>query len=169
MKKPLNLLILGFELSFLLIVLTGCTFTNFDVTNLRYYVPRGYSMKSYDIRLKPPDFMGTSANPIKTLAISYASTPLTAAPTLDLAVAEFSNSFDMHDFWHRWSKEKVGLWKALESELWWFSGTLKYSDTLAWYSGNTVFIASSSDTSVLDYVKESVMNFTEVFRSVQKS
>lgn len=169
MKKPLRILILGFEISFLLIALAGCTFTKFDVTNLEYYLPKGYSVRSYEVRLRPSEFIGSRANPIKTVAVTYVSTASTAPSTVDLSVAEFSNSFDMHDFWHSWSKKEAGLWKALGSEWWWFSGKLRYSDTLAWYSGNTIFVLSSSDTSALDSIRESVIKFTQIFRSVQKS
>ncbi len=138
--------------------------TKFNISTLRSFVPAGYTVKFYEIKVKPSEFIGyKSVKILRSVFATYSST----ASTIDLHAAEFDSSFDMHDLWYKFAKSQVGTWNALDSSLWWFSGTLKTPEYLAWYSNYTIFILKSSENADLASVKKQIENFMNVFGSVQ--
>jgi hypothetical protein len=138
--------------------------TKFNISTLRSFVPNEYSIKTYEIKVKPSEFMGyKSAKILRTVTVTYAST----RATVTLHAAEFESSFDMHDLWYAFAKSQVGTWNALNSSLWWFSGVLKTQKMLAWYSNYTIFVLESSENVDLESVKKQVENFMNVFGSVK--
>ncbi|MGC8545077.1 hypothetical protein [Athalassotoga sp.] len=164
MKKHTARLILAFELIPLALILSSCFLTKFNISTLRSFVPAGYAVKFYEIKVKPDQFIGYKSSKIlRTVSVTYAST----GSTVYLNAAEFDSSFDMHDLWYTFAKSKTGTWNALNSSLWWFSGTLKTSKYLAWYSNYTIFVLESSGNADLESVKKQVENFMNVFGSVK--
>ncbi len=155
---------LAFELIPLTLILSSCFLTKFNISTLRSFVPTGYSIKFYEIKVKPSEFIGyKSVNILRTVTVTYAST----LATVTLHAAEFDSSFDMHDLWYAFAKSQVGTWNALNSSLWWFSGTLKTSKYLSWYSNYTIFVLESSKNVDLESVRKQVENFMNVFGSAQ--
>lgn len=164
MKKRTATLILAFELMFLALILSSCFLTKFNISTLRSFVPTGYAVKFYEIKVKPDQFIGYKSSKIlRTVSVTYVSTE----STVYLNAAEFDSSFDMHDLWYAFAKSQVGTWNALNSSLWWFSGTLKTSKYLGWYSNYTIFILESTGNADLELVKKQIENFMNVFGSVQ--
>ncbi len=135
---------------------------NFDIATLRYFKPMGFSVKKYVIDVKPKDFLGLKASLAKKVEVTYGSTKT----SVRLEAGTFSNSFEMHEFWHRWTREQFGLRKAIESELWWFSGRISKENMQAWYIRDTVFIISSTDESVLNEVHKQMNTFVSAFSGV---
>ncbi len=155
---------LAFELIPLTLILSSCFLTKFNISTLRSFVPSGYSIKFYEIKVKPSEFLGyKSANILRTVNVTYVST----MATVNLHAAEFSSAFDMHDLWYAFAKSQVGSWNAFNSSLWWFSGTLKTPKYLAWYSNYTIFALESSEKVDLGSIRKQVENFMNVFGSVQ--
>lgn len=161
MKKQLLPLILVFEL-FLLISLSGCILTNFDIAKLRYFKPKGFNVKKYTIDVKANDFMGLRGSLTKKVEATYESTKA----FMNLKAGTFSNSFEMHEFWHNWAKKQFGLRKAIESEIWWFSGKISKKNMQAWYIRDTIFVISSTDDRILDEIHKEISVFTSAFSEV---
>lgn len=126
-------------------------------------MPQNYSIKSYEIRVNPAEFLGYKYKIIRSVAVTYVS----ASSTVTLRAAEFESSFVMHDLWYAFAKSKVGTWEALNNSLWWFSGSLKTSKYLAWYSNYTIFVLESDKAKDLEPIKKQIDDFMNVFGSVK--
>lgn len=162
MKKPLILSILALEI-FMILTLSGCVLARFDIAKLRYFVPKNFSVKTYTVEIKPSEFIRSRVALVKKVNALYVST----STSVMLKAGTFRNSFEMHDFWHRWVKEQSGVWKALKSELWWFSGSFSKNGIRAWYSENTIFLISSSDDSVLNEIRNELKSFVSALSEVR--
>ena len=136
--------------------------TNFDIAKLRYFKPKGFSVKKYTIDVKPNDFLGLRGTLAKKVEATYESTKTFVA----LKAGTFSNSFEMHEFWHSWAKKQFGLRKAIESEIWWFSGKISKKNMQAWYIRHTVFVISSTDDGILDEIHKEINIFVSTFSEV---
>ena len=136
--------------------------TNFDVAKLRYFKPKGFSIKKYIIDVKANNFIGLKGSLAKKVEATYKST----RTFVDLKAGTFSNSFEMHEFWHDWAKKQFGLRKAIESEIWWFSGKISKKNMQAWYIRDTVFVISSTDNGILDEVHKEISIFASAFSGV---
>lgn len=147
----------------LALILSACFLTKFNISTLSSFVPRNYSIKSYEIRVNPSEFLGYKYKIIRSVAVTYVST----ASTVILHAAEFQSSFDMHDLWYAFAKSKIGTWNALNSSLWWFSGSLKTSKYLAWYSNYTIFVLESDKTNGLESMRKQIDDFMNIFGSVK--
>ncbi len=135
---------------------------NFDIATLRYFKPKGFSVKEYMIDVKPKDFLGVKASLTKKVKATYESTKT----FVKLEAGTFNNSFEMHEFWHNWAKKQFGLRKAIESELWWFSGKISRENMQAWYIRSTVFMISATDENVLNEVHKEINAFVSAFSGV---
>jgi hypothetical protein len=162
LKKPLVPLILAFEL-FGLIFLSGCVFENFDISKLRYFKPKGCASGTYEITLNADEFSNMRFQVEKKVKAIYT----TNEGKIVLESAQFKNSLEMHEFWHKWTNEHFSLTTALNSEWWWFSGKVKSSSTLAWYKGRVVFILSSDNELLLEKVKKELDVFVKTFSGVK--
>lgn len=163
MKKLTPILILGFEVLFLMLILSACFLNKYNISILRNFTPVNYTVKTYEIIVKPKEFIGyKSSDILRSVFATYASTKSTVA----LYVAEFKNTFGMHDLWYAFAKAKSGTWNALNSSLWWFSGELKTPKYLAWYSNYTIFVLESDDPSSLYSIKKQIESFMNVFGGV---
>ncbi len=141
-------------------ILSGCFFDKYNISTMRNFVPSNYKVKTYEIIVKPSQFMGyRSKGIIRSVFATYVST----SSTVSLYAAEFQSTFEMHDLWYAFAKKESGTWNALNSSLWWFSGGLKTSKYLAWYTHYTIFILESEDPSSLYPIKDQVQNFMSVF------
>jgi len=163
LKKRLVPLILASEL-LLIFTLSGCVLERFDVALLRYFKPVGFEIKSYEIILGAKNFAGTNFQVEKSVKALYVSKD---GKKVELESAEFKNSFEMHDFWHKWVKEHFSLKDTLKSELWWFSGRIESDRIVAWYEGKVVFILSGDDSILLTKVKEELDTFVKTFSGVR--
>ncbi|WP_036224718.1 hypothetical protein [Mesoaciditoga lauensis] len=159
MKKPLVPLILASEL-LLILFLSGCVLENFDISTLRYFKPFGFRSGSYKIILNAQEFAGMNFKILKSVEALYI---VNKGEEVKLESAQFENSFEMHEFWHKWTRKHFSLGAALESEWWWFSGKIEANGIIAWYKGKVVFILSSKDEKLLKKVKKELDVFTETF------
>ena len=146
-----------------MLALSGCVLTQFDIAKLRYFTPKGFSIKTYVVEIHPPNFIKFKAALVEKLNVTYAST----SASVELKVGKFKNSFELHDFWYHWVKHLSGSWKALETEAWWFSGAFSKKGIRAWYSRDTVFVISSKEDIVLDRVQRELKKFVSVFSGVK--
>lgn len=162
MKKPLILLILVFEF-LMVLTLSGCVLVRFDIAKLRYFTPKGFSMETYNVEINPSEFMQSKVALVKKVNVLYVSTPT----SVKLEAGTFRNSFEMHDFWHRWVSRQSNVWKALESEVWWFSGSFSKRRIRAWYSQDTIFVLSSSEDTVLNKVRDELKDFVSALSGVR--
>ncbi len=159
LKKHLPALILAFELIPLTIILSSCFLSKENIDSLRYFTPHGYRITAYEIKVEPQEFLGYVSKPIKTVKVIYAST----SATVILNAGEFSGSFEMHDLWYKWAKKETGTWEALNSELWWFSGSLNTSKYIAWYKNDSIFILTAQGSADLKEIKRETNDFMSVF------
>ncbi len=120
-------------------------------------------MKTYNVEINPSEFMQFKVALVKKVDVLYVSTPT----SVKLEAGTFHNSFEMHNFWHRWVSQQSGMWKALESEIWWFSGSFSEKKLRAWYSQDTIFVISSSNDTVLNKVRNELKNFVSALSGVR--